>query len=523
MKKRLSVSSLSERLQALSERLKNIDLREPLVRLKVRLVEWAREMTATRVVTVDLDGTAVRLMESKGKRVLRWASASLEVGEARDGGRPREKVLGAKIKELMKSCGIKGGKMIASLPGLYSMCRIITVPNPAAGVGTQQALIDAAREELPLPPERLYLFWTVIGTSDDGQRAYVVAIPRESLDTEIRTLRAAGIKPRLMELKGMSLVRAVNREQAVILNIESESFDVIVLAHRTPEIMRTVPWERARLTPEEQIENLVVNLELTVGFYDSHHTDSPLGPTSPLFVTGSLAEEPTLVEGLQARLKHPVEALVPLLELPPLLPGAQYATNIGLALKPSTPAKGGGQAQAALQPLDMNLLPEAYRPWRPTAKQMYVTGILIVALGLLFPLFRVTTDAMNKSADLQARYSVLNNELTRRQTEIKNRQPMQKAVDEYNLITSARVDFAGDVAVIFREGEKLGISVEDVAHEGDKISVAVKAKEGDYVTFRKYIKALEDSGRFASPIPPPEGFPYTWQGTITLKPKPPAK
>jgi hypothetical protein len=76
--------------------------------------------------------------------------------------------------------------------------------------------------------------------------------------------------------------------------------------------------------------------------------------------------------------------------------------------------------------------------------------------------------------------------------------------------------FTEDVAVINSEAEKLGVRVDSIAHASNEINIACQAD--DYITFRAYKTALEESGRFSTPIPPPEGYPYTTGGTITVEP-----
>jgi len=66
---------------------------------------------------------------------------------------------------------------------------------------------------------------------DGPQQVQVLGVPRDVLDSEVMALRAAGVNPRILDLKTMALVRAVNREQALILNIESTSFDTVVVVN----------------------------------------------------------------------------------------------------------------------------------------------------------------------------------------------------------------------------------------------------------------------------------------------------
>ncbi|GAI49724.1 unnamed protein product, partial [marine sediment metagenome] len=122
-------------------------------------------------------------------------------------------------------------------------------------------------------------------------------------------LRAAGVNPRVLDLKAMALVRAVNREEALILNIEPTSFDVVMVVGGIAEIMRTTAWQEGDLSEEEQAEHLAVALDLTVGFYNSHHPSYPLDPATPLFITGQMSGDLTLIDKLQERVGYPIESL----------------------------------------------------------------------------------------------------------------------------------------------------------------------------------------------------------------------
>ncbi len=74
-----------------------------------------------------------------------------------------------------------------------------------------------------------------------------------------------------------------------------------------------------------------------------------------------------------------------------------------------------------------------------------------------------------------------------------------------------------DIESIMDRAEGLGIHVEAVAHEGEIMTITCQAD--DYTTFRDYLIALEESGRFSMVAPPSESFSYITGGTIELEPK----
>ena len=471
---------------------------------------------ANRIVTLEVDSTVIRLMETRGEEIIRWASLSLEPNMSEDGVIADPQALGAAVRQLVDSSGIKAKNVITSVSGLYSVSRIVAVPSlPGTGVTAREAILEATRNVMPISTDELYLAWQSIAASGESQQVLVVGVPRDVIDSELQALKAAGISPRTVDLKAIALTRAVNKEQALILNIEPTSFDIVIVAHGLPEVMRTTAWQREGLTAEDRVEQLTLGLELTVGFYNSHHSNTPLDPTTPLTVTGQMSGDPDLVGKLQARMGYPVEPLAPPMEYPKHLPIAQYAVNIGLALREMMPAKSPEADSRSLP--NINLLPDTYKPWRPSHKQIYFACCIMAAIILLFPLYQMAAGAMDDTAELQSRYDIFNAELQRKKLEIANREPLQQAINDYNTIVDMGGGFTEALVVINNEAQRLGVRVETITHEGNKIKLTCQA--GDYTVFREYVTALRESGQFTKVTPPPEQFTYIEGGSIELEPK----
>ncbi|MFC2021979.1 pilus assembly protein PilM [Chloroflexota bacterium] len=467
------------------------------------------------MVTLEISSTGIRLMEIEEGRVTKWASRSLEPGVLEEEVISDSKALSTAVKQLMDSSGIKARNITASVSGLYSLSRIVMMATPVGGSVTQQAVLEAAAEVMPLSEEELYLSWQTVGTAEGGQNALVVGVPRDVVDSEMQALRLAGLKPRILDLKTMALARAVNREQALILNIESTTFDIVVVNNGVTEVMRTTAWQPDDLSLEDRAEHLVVILELTVGFHNSHNPDSPLDPTIPLFITGQMSGDLDLMETLQARVGYPIESLEPPLEYPAHLPVSQYAVNIGLALKGTAAVKNLEQSGFSLP--DINLLPQAYQPWKPSAKQIYFFLAIVAAIALIFPLYQVTSAAIAETAMLKTRSDIINTELEKRQGELAEREPLQKAINEYRTIVNMGGNFTEDLQVIKSQAAELGIKLQPITHTGGSITFNCAAD--NYTAFRDYLSALEESGRFSITTRPVEQYSYVKSGHIALKPK----
>ncbi len=474
---------------------------------------WARLLSG-RVVTLDISRTHIRLMEMRSGVVRRWADISYDPREIEPETVDGERALGAMVRQLMASSGIKARKVVASVDGLYTVSRLIPVANLPPAPTLEESINEMAPEVLPVSAESIYFFWQSITTSEDEQQVFTVGVPRVVIDSKIRAMKHAGITPNVLELKTMALSRAVNRGQAIILNIEPASFDIVIIVQGVPEIMHSLAWQYDELSGEDAVEYLATNLEMAVDFYNAHHVKLPFGADNPLFITGQLSAEPGLVKRLQERLAYKAEQLLPALTCPPFLPVYQYAVNIGLAQRVEAALQDSSQETGVLS-FDVNLLPEAYRPWHPTTKQVYSTVVLVLAVALIFPLVQVTTEEMSKTRNLEIKDTTLKNQLTLKMAEMQNREPLQKAISEYNNLVKREGSFSEDVRVILAEAGRIGVDISTIAHNGEDISIVCQAE--DYIDFRLYMNALADSGRFATPIPPPEGYPYTKGGSIKLK------
>ncbi len=453
-------------------------------------------------------------METDGRRVIRWANRSLEPEIFEEEGVPDSQALSAAIKQLMASSGISARNMIASVGGLYSLSRIVLVPTPPGGSVTGESVLETVREQIPLSEEEAYLYWRAIGGGKGGQQVLVLGIPRDVIDNEMQVLKTAGIRARVLELKAIALARAVGREQAIILNIEPSSYDIVVVMAGITEVMRTTAWQTEELTTEDEAERLAVALELTAGFYNSSHPNLPLDPATPLFITGQMSGDLALMENLQSRVGYLIEPLDPPIECPVHLPVSQYAVNIGLALRgaalPKNPEPGGYS-----QPT-INLLPDTFKPWRPSRRQIYLFLAVAAAVVLLFPLYRVTVEAMGKVTSLKTRYELMNAELERRKVDISQRLPLQTALAQYSTIVSMGGGFVVDIEVIRAKAEELGVQVTSINLQSDRVLVNCQADS--YTSFRAFLTVLDESGLTA--VPPPEGFPYRTSGNVEFKHKP---
>lgn len=286
------------------------------------------------LVTLSLETSAVRVATFNGSQASRWTSAPLSPGLVRDGlVFDPDSVAGA-VDSCFQTLGVPKHSVVTALSGYRSVHRILSLPRMddklLAGAVTREA-----KREFPVAVEDLYLAWQKVQEQESQAKVYVVGVPREMLDALVQTLRIAGVETHLMDLKPLALVRAIGRRQAIIVNMEPDSLDVIIVDDYLPVIPRTISFDEGQ-SPDSKLSQLLDEVSKTVRFFNDTHRGSPLHEGVPIYPCGELMPYP-LPEQVEAVIReetgHPVEPPQPALEFPEDFPLASYAVNVGLALK----------------------------------------------------------------------------------------------------------------------------------------------------------------------------------------------
>jgi Tfp pilus assembly PilM family ATPase/Tfp pilus assembly protein PilN len=362
---------------------------------------------------LNIGSASLKIIAVKGRQVKRWGSLPLEAGLVRDGLVLQPEAVGATIDALFKDSKIPKENVITSLTGLSFTSRFLTMPRLKPAL-LEEAIRRAARKEIPLPLDELYLSWQPVGSQRDETTFFVVGVPRNLIDTLVQTLAAARLEPYLMDLRPLALARAANRVQAIIASLEPDCFDIVLVADGVPAIMHTISPRGEGATLEDNIRRLADEISRTTGFYQNTHPESRLSQETPLLLTGELATEAATIGIVQTEIEYPVAVLVPPLEFPSDFPVALYAANAGLALKKIPPKKTAKGQEASFYDININLLSSKYRKARARPLppgHLLLTVFLIMAIGLLFPIYQARSRLDADTRQLQGELNRVNREI----------------------------------------------------------------------------------------------------------------
>lgn len=355
-------------------------------------------------VALNISNSGIQVLSLKGRQVKKWGNLALAEGLVRDSLILQPQVVGEAIDALFKSTRIPRENVIVSLAGLSFTYRFLSLPRMKPAL-LEEAILRAARKEISLPLDELYLSWQVLPGKGEEQDFFILGVPRNLVDVVLQTLTIAGAEPYMMDLRPLALARAANRGDAIVVNLQPDCFDIVFIASGIPKVIHTISPGSEGATLEDNIRRLADELSKTVAFYQSSHPESQLSPSTPLLLTGELAAEAPATGLLQAEIEYPVEPLVPPVEFPPELPVAAYAASIGLALK-KTPQKAAAKVEEIrFHDININILSGKYRKskaQRLPAGYILLGIFLAIAVVALFPLYQSLARLDAENAGLQA-------------------------------------------------------------------------------------------------------------------------
>ena len=329
-------------------------------------------------VTLYIEDTDIKLLVTKGKQVEKWASLLLEPRLVRDGVIIDEDQVAEGIKTLFKLEGIATKKVTVGLSGLNSIFRIITLPELPQSM-LPEAVINEAGRVIPVPLEEVYLSYQKIPTPKGETRIFLVAYPRNSTDTLIRTLSKAGLKLHSMDLAPLALCRCANAPRAVIINSWLTYLDIVIMTDRMPQVIRSLSLPTDAVALPEKLPAITEEFNRTVAFYNSSNPENQLDSSVPVFVCGDLAEAPDMWQSPVSKSGYPVSALQPPIQFPEAFSPCKFMVNVGLALKGQLP--GGEDSYFSV--VDFDALPKVYQPPATSLIRILIPVAIVVGLGAL--------------------------------------------------------------------------------------------------------------------------------------------
>jgi type IV pilus assembly protein PilM len=452
-------------------------------------------------VSLYIDDVSIRLMVTRGKRIAKVAEVPLDVSLVEIDTKEKETELANKIKDLLQSNKVKTKKIILGLSGLHCLTRPLVLPELPKTM-LNEAITRESRRLLPVPIDQLYLSWQIASVSGGQIQVFIVALPREIADMVIRVVNQAGCKPYLMDIKPLAVARLSKEANAIIIDVQAKEFDVINIVNGIPQPIRTVAFPQAELSLPEKYAIVKDDVKRTIQFHNDNNAENPIGPDSPMLVSGELSSAPELYEELAKELNLKASLLVSPLKCLKQLDISRYLVNVGLALKeiPKEASK--------LSP-NFNVLPQPYHPKQVSMNQALAVPAIAIAIVIIVMMVMTVQNTAADIDTLSTQATSNNLTLVIKQTEKKRlMQDISSLQAQINAADSQYSIYIDAFMLMNRTGDLLntdltmtidnivdGLSIILLNHTGSQVSIdGAATSEQDILDF---VNNLHDTGRFS--------------------------
>ncbi|MCS7031669.1 MAG: type IV pilus assembly protein PilM [Gloeomargarita sp. SKYG116] len=211
---------------------------------------------------VGIEITLMRLQiaqlqrQRQGLKLVALASAPMPEGYVEDGLIVDREGVGELIKNLMQEHRIKAKRAALAIPSHRAVTRIVQLPAELDDVELRENVEnEQAALFLPYPREEADLDFQKLGlsrTEDDQELVEVLlaATRKETTDSYMEAVQAAGLTVRSVETTGFALLRTLReqlrqtfteREAAAIVDIGYDNTEISIVVDGVPKFARDVP------------------------------------------------------------------------------------------------------------------------------------------------------------------------------------------------------------------------------------------------------------------------------------------
>jgi len=450
---------------------------------------------AKKAITLAIEDDGIHLVIFHGADIEKWSSLPLTPDIIKDGLIVDPDKLGVIVQAFLNKHNLKNKKILFSISGYHSLSRIITLPKLSSSM-LYEAISREAVRALPTATDESHIFWHALDQAHSNQKFYILATPKINLEAVTKSLRKGKALGGLGELKPLALARLARARQAVIVDIQSRSADIIIVVEGVPVFFRVLIRDE-----QTSVLNIASEISRTVEFYNRNNSQQPINTDTPLILTGPLCMSEVDLKAFVAALNHPVESLDELIKSPNGFSSKTYATNIGLALGAMTDYES-----LPFKWVNINILSASYKPSRRFLKLSMASATAVLGLLSIVPIYEMTNQAAVEKDGVQAKWYRLNQEVVVNRLANKEATRLDLALRDIQIQTEKLEKaqktimeqdkrYAVPLAVIHETGTP-GLIINAVSISNQLITLEGKAGNAESVV--KYVASLEEKGMFSS-------------------------
>ncbi len=449
-----------------------------------------------KTLALSVESDEIRYLATDGKRVSEWGAAPLNDDIVQDGHVLDAVELGAAISSLLEEKRLRGSRVVFEISGVRTLPRLLRLPQVDKKI-LEESIINEAERQLPLPIAELYTPRAQLSDEDAETRYLTVAISKNQVDLQVDALEAARLKSFAIDVKPLALARAVNRENAIICDIESDRVELAIVVDGVLKLARVLHFSGHELSIDDKTSYVASELNKTLAHYESRHSDGPIGPDVPLFLVGTLASQPDVRALIAQDIDNPLQELELELQHPEDFPAQQFAACAGLALKEN--AKAGKKRSKTAPAFNLDIIPDRFAPGK-SKKMPLLTLLGGVFLGALLSLsYQIEVDGASRISDQNFTLINLNEQLADAEETTAVIHSLESNVkdltEESEELLGEGMNFVEALDAVFSE-VPYGVSLANATISEDSINVDGMAETRTSAIY--YVGLIEQGGDFAA-------------------------
>jgi len=268
---------------------------------------------------VDIHLGQMAAIEVRSGAVVRWFREPIRPEWMKQGDPVAVSALAQVLRGGVQAAGMRSRQVRLTLCDEAAVVRRVRMP-VMAKKDLAGAMRFAAEREMPFPPQRAVYAWDVVST-EGSLTISVAAAWKDVVDRAAAVVVQAGLVPTVIEPRSIALGRALNSENAIIVDGSAGMLEMTVLAAGHPVYSDSIPRNSESNGQAVDIEALI----------SRGHRHFPAAASSPVLLVGDLESELDQVRVRARRGTSLLNGTSP--ARPPDLPAAGFLANFGLAMR----------------------------------------------------------------------------------------------------------------------------------------------------------------------------------------------
>jgi len=455
-------------------------------------------------VSLYLEETGIKMLAVRGTEIFQHAEVPLEPGMMNNGMVMEPEQVADRIRGLMAEKRLADRNISVGISGLHSLSRIITLPRLSHELLDEAVRRDSERE-LPVSLDAVYLSWQVVQSTEDEVKVFVIAHTRNIVDSVMETLRLAELKPGLMDLAPLALIRVANRATAAVIDVRSTEMDIVIMVDGIPEVVRSLSVSQSK-TLDEKLAIVQVEFSRTVKYYNQSNRGRALPADLSVFVSG-LVSNPEFIQSLSDESGYQVLHSSPRMKYRQEIDPAYYMVNLGLILK-----RVSLKQQPNLSRVNLNVLPGMYKPkplslstfLAPAGSIIVIYGIVLMSLTLRQTM--VSSDSLNNEQYLLSQQyaaqlglqKATENEIAGLEKKLVERTAFQNRLETAaDSVVARKVMINSDMSRVFTDCDP-SIQIMSVKHN-ETAQIVTGTAPAEFLVL-EYVSKLRDSGYYVEVV-----------------------